>query len=158
MLEQYGMKDCNSVVIPADPNVRLSDDMPTPEGEELDMSKVPFKAAVGSLLYLASATRLDISFAVGQVARKSAKPLPAHWKALKRIFRYVKGTSDLGVWLGGNRDSVKIYCDADFAGDPDDRKSTSGLVSFFHGGPVTWASRKQTLVATSTTTMLSSKR
>ena len=152
MLEKYGMEESKPVLTPADPNARLSAQMTPPsEGEEsTDVSMFPYSAAVGSLSYLAGATRLDISFAVGQVAKYSAKFLPAHVKAVKRIWRYLKGTSHLGIWIGGSNDGPVVYGDADFAGDLDNSKSTTGLIGFLRGGPVTWASRRQTTVATST--------
>lgn len=115
------------------------------------MDKIPYSSAVGALLYLANATRPDISYAVGQTAKYCASPQPAHWKGVKRIFRYLKGTSDLGLWLGGRDEAVVGYTDADFGGDLDNRKSTSGSIFFLRGGPVSWSSRKQTSTATSTT-------
>lgn len=146
------MSNCNPISTPADPNARLSARIVSAsEGEKIDMDKIPYSSAVGALLYLANATRPDISYAVGQTAKYCASPLLAHWKAVKRIFRYLKGTSDLGLWLGGSNEGVVGYTDADFGGDLDNRKSTSGSIFFLRGGPVSWSSRKQTSTATSTT-------
>jgi hypothetical protein len=152
LLEKYGMADCTPVLTPADPNARLTTSMvPTSEGERLDMTKVPYKSAVGALLYLANATRPDITYAVGQVAKYCSNPQPAHWRAVKRIMAYLKGTCNLGIWLGGTNEGVVCYGDADFAGDLDNRKSTSGSICFFRGGPVSWASRQQNTTVLSTT-------
>ena len=152
-LEKFGMSNCQPRSTPADPNARLSSSMtPQTEGGNLDMSTVPFREAVGLLLYLTTTTRPDIAFAVSQVSKFCQDPQPAHWKAVKRIFAYLKGTSDFGLWLGGRRDEdVTGYTDADYAGDTDDRKSTSGSIFFFHGGPIAWSSRKQKCTALSTT-------
>ena len=153
LLEKYNMVDSKPVAVPADPHSHLSADMlPTAEGErQLDMNNVPYRAAVGALIYVGNATRPDISFAVHQAARFNSNPLPAHWSAVKRVLRYLKGTQSLGIWLGGGGEEVVLYGDADFAADADTRKSTSGLIGFLRGGPVSWASRRQSTVATSTT-------
>jgi hypothetical protein len=83
--------------------------LPTSEGETLDMTKVPYKSAVGALLYLANATRPDITYSVGQVAKYCSNPQPAHWRALKRIMGFLKGTCNLGIWLGGTDEGVVCY-------------------------------------------------
>jgi hypothetical protein len=152
LLEKYGMATCTPVLTPADPNARLTASMvPTSEGERLGMTKVPYKSAVGALLYLADATRPDITYSVGQVAKYCANPQPAHWRAVKRIFAYLKGTCDLGIWFGGTNEGVVRYGDVDYAGDLGNRKSTSGSICFLRGGPVSWASRQQNTIALSTT-------
>lgn len=152
LLEKYGMVNCTPVLTPADPNAHLTASMlPTSEGEKLDMTKVPYKSAVGALLYLANATRTDVTYSVGPVVKYCANPQPAHWIAVKRILAYLKGTFNLGIWLGGTNEGVVCYGDADYAGDVDNRKSTSGIISFLRGGPVSWASRQQNTIALSTT-------
>jgi hypothetical protein len=152
LLEKFGTSNCNPASTPADPNARLSAFLvPSSEGEKVDMNKIPYSSPVGALLYLANATRPDISYAVGQTAKYCASPQPAHWKVVKRIFRYLKETSDYGLWLGGSVEAVVGYTDADFCGDLDNSKSTSGSIFFLRGGPVSWSSRKQTSTATSTT-------
>ncbi len=93
---------------PADPNARLSASMiPQTEGGKIDMSTVPYREAVGLLLYLATTTRPDIAFAVSQVAKFCQDPQPAQWNAVKRIFAYLKGTCEFGLWLGGRRNVLK---------------------------------------------------
>ena len=150
-LEQYGFTDCQTRATPADPSSHLSASM-VPRTEGGEMANVPYRAAVGFLLYLSTATRPDITFAVGQVARFCENPQPAHWNAVKRIFAYLKGTREHGIWLGGRKgEGVVTYTDADYASDVDDRRSMSGSISFFRGGPVAWGCRKQDCVALSTT-------
>ena len=109
-----------------------------------------YRQIVGSLMHLAVATRPDIAFAVNVVARYMANPSKAHLVAAKRIFRYLRGTVDQGLTLGGE-DLVLIgYADADWAGELDGRRSTSGYV-FYYGGPVTWMVQRQKTIALSST-------
>jgi len=96
-------------------------------------------------------TRPDISYAVGQVSKFSQNPDESHWKAVTQIFAYLNGTPDFGIWLGGKRSGLIGYTDADFAGDKTDYRSTSGSIFFFHEGPLSWSSKKQTCTALSTT-------
>jgi ribonuclease HI len=81
-----------------------------------------------------------------------ARPTTAHWAAAKGVLRYVAGTKDYGITYGGIGDTKIIgYCDADFAGDIDTRRSTTGYVFTIGGGAVSWSSRRQATVAASTT-------
>ena len=137
--------------VPADPTIHLTaNTQPKSEGEKT-ASPYPFKEAVGALLYLALMTRPDISYAVGQVSRYCQNPNQQHWDAVTQIFAYLNGTIDYGIWLGGNRKGLIGYTDADFAGDRNDYRSTSGGIFFFNGGPVSWFSKKQPCTALSTT-------
>jgi hypothetical protein len=97
-------------------------------------------------------TRPDLNYAVGQVAKYSSNPDQSHINAVKRIFAYVKGTADYGICFGSKKDDCLIaFCDADYAGDIDTRRSTTGYVVMLNGGPVTWGSRQQQCVSLSTT-------
>ena len=102
-------------------------------------------------MYLAVSTRPDIAFAVNSLARFNSNPQKDHWTALKRVLRYLKGTINIGI-LYKQDDSDKCigYSDADWAGDTSDRKSTSGYIFMFSGGPISWNSKKQKCVALST--------
>ena len=111
-----------------------------------------YQSAVGSLLYLSIATRPDITYAVSNVAKFCAKPTKQHWVAVKRIFRYLRGTQTHGL-LYSKSDSDKRcvgFSDADWGGDLDDRKSTSGYVFRIGGTAISWRSKKQPCVALST--------
>ena len=145
-LEQFGFTDCQTRATPADPSSHLSASM-VPRTEGGEMANVPYRAAVGFLLYLSTATIPGITFAVGQVARFCENPQPAHWNAVKRIFTYLKGTRELS---GLKEVGVVTYTDANYASDVDNRRSMSGSISFFRGGPVAGC-RKQECVALSTT-------
>ncbi len=100
-------------------------------------------------------TRPDIAFAVGYLSKFSSNPGMKHWKALKRVFRYIKGTADFGIQLGGKIDETLPiligYVDADFAGDLDNRRSTTGYIFGIKGsGLLSWKSSIQKVISLST--------
>ena len=102
-------------------------------------------------MHLMCATRPDIAFAVGMVARFMESPQVVHWTAVKRIFRYLQGTKSHGIRFKSIRQvDFECYSDADWAGDVSDRKSTSGYVFKMVGGPVSWGSKKQSSMSLST--------
>jgi len=96
-------------------------------------------------------TRPDIAQAVGVVSRYMANPGREHWNCVKRILRYIKGTSDVALCYGGSDFIINGYVDSDYAGDLDKSKSTTGYVFQIAGGAVSWVSKLQVVVATSTT-------
>ena len=120
------------------------------EGELVDQGL--YQSAVGSLLYLAIRSRPDIAFAVNNVARFCSRPTKEHWTAVKRIFRYLSGTTHFGLLYtrGVGSDTLVGYADADWGGDCNDCKSTSGYLFQIGGTPVTWRSNKQSCIALST--------
>ena len=147
LLHKFQMAESKPVDTPIDPGVKLSKKL---ESEE-EYDKVKYQSAVGSLLYLSTRTRPDIAFAVGNAARYCSQPSQTHWSAVKRILRYLNGTTALGLLYQPN-DSRELcgYSDADWAGDSSDRKSTSGYVFMMSGSAVSWRSKKQSCVALST--------
>ena len=100
---------------------------------------------MGELLYAATGTRPDIAAAVNAVCRYNNNPGIQHWTAVKRILRYLKGTSKLGITLGGPELELQLvgYADADWASDLDTRRSTTGYVFKLGSYPVTWKSKLQ---------------
>ena len=91
------------------------------------MSQVPYASAVGSLMYVMVCTRPDLAHAVSVVSRFMGKPRKEHWQAVKRIFRYLRGTSDVGLIYGGDTQClVTGYSNSDYAGDVDTRRSMTG--------------------------------
>jgi histone deacetylase 1/2 len=110
-----------------------------------------YRSVVGSLQYL-TLTRPDISFAVNKVCQFLSQPTEVHWEAVKRILRYVKGTLDTGLRIRRSlQQSVSIFTDADWAGDVDDRRSTSGFAVFVGPNLISWSSKKQPTVSRSST-------
>ncbi|GKB43288.1 hypothetical protein Tco_0888230 [Tanacetum coccineum] len=106
---------------------------------------------IGSLLYL-TASRSDIMFNVCLCARFQEVPKTSHLEAVKRIFRYIKGTTHLGLWYPkGTRVETIVYADSDHVGDYFDHKSTSGVCTFMGCCNTSWFSKKQTALAISTT-------
>lgn len=144
VLVKYGMEEAKIV---ANPCSSPSKD----ESKPID-PETPYREAVGSLMYAAVTTRIDIAFAVNMVARKLANPTEADWTAVKRIMRYLRGTQDLCLTYNrSNNQGLIAYCDADLAGDIETAKSTSGSVVMFGGGPIAWRSKRQTMVSRSST-------
>ncbi|KZV54184.1 hypothetical protein F511_36903 [Dorcoceras hygrometricum] len=110
-----------------------------------------YRSTVGALQYL-TITRPDISYSVNKVCQFMQNPLESHWKAVKRILRYLCGTLNFGISLGRSRHlSLFGYCDADWGSDPDDRRSVSGFCWFLGGSPISWSSKKQSVVSRSST-------
>jgi hypothetical protein len=129
ILDDFGMSTCSPAPTPFDPNVTLSSaQCPTSDSDIAAMKSIPYRAAVGRLLHISNITRPDIATAVGIVARFSANPGMAHWTAVKRILRYLKSSSKLGLTLGSPQVNPTLvgYADADHAGNLDSRRSTSG--------------------------------
>lgn len=117
-----------------------------------EMSKFPYRHLFGSLMYLAIATRPDISYAIGNVSRYMEKPTVAHEKALKRILKYVAGTKSHGILFKRNGSHRLCgFSDADYAGDVDTRKSTSGYAFLYNDSIISWRSSLQKCVSISTT-------
>ncbi|GJV10906.1 hypothetical protein Tco_1352447 [Tanacetum coccineum] len=110
-----------------------------------------YRGMIGSLLYL-TATRPDIMFSVCLYARFQEAPKTSHLEVVKRIFRYIKGTTHLGLWYPKGTDiETIVYADSDHAGDYVDRKSTTGIYTFVGRCLTSWFSKKQTALAISTT-------
>jgi hypothetical protein len=165
LVDDYGMTDAHAVSTPMEVGIALSKSMcPVTNDEINDMKDVPYRALIGSLGYLAQATRPDIATAVGKLARFVNNPGREHWRAAKRVVSYLKGTQNLGVMFRatGNeftrdnnghlcmKDAVRVYCDADYAADVDKRRSSTGYVVFVAGGPVSWKHALQQSTALST--------
>ncbi|KAE8733376.1 hypothetical protein F3Y22_tig00001323pilonHSYRG00009 [Hibiscus syriacus] len=115
------------------------------------MSRVPCASAVRSLMFAMICTRPDIAQAVGVVSRYMANPGNEHWNIVKRILRYIKGTSNVALCYGGSNLLINGYVDSDYAGDLDKSKSTTGYVFKVTGGDISWVSKLQSVVATFTT-------
>lgn len=108
------------------------------------------RALIGDLRYLADSTRLDIALATARLERYTSKPTIAHWKLSLHILRYLKNTTDHGIlYTASDSDTLKTYCDSDFA-NASDRRSITGTIHNAFGFPVHWISKKQATIALST--------
>ncbi|GJZ95228.1 retrovirus-related pol polyprotein from transposon TNT 1-94 [Tanacetum coccineum] len=146
MLKKFGLEDSKPMKTPMSTETKLTRDE---EGESVDNTK--YRGMIGSLLYL-TASRPDIMFSVCLCARFQEDPKTSHLEAVKRIFRYIKGTMHLGLWYPkGSGIETIVYADSDHAGDYVDRKSTSGVCTFMGCCLTSWFSKKQTALAISTT-------
>lgn len=150
MLERYGMSDSKPAPTPMVQPVDLMATLPTSDANLEAMKSVPFREAIGSLLYLAVRTRPDIAVAVSILAKHSNAPGRSHWEAVKRIMRYLKQSSEQGlVYTKSDNVKLSIYCDSDWATDPNDRHSRTGVLCLVGDCPVSWTSRKQTVPSVS---------
>jgi hypothetical protein len=168
VLTDFNMQDCAPARTPmaigkllpaADPDVPASDEQESnPRLNEEGTKR--YQSAVGSLMYASQGTRPDITFAVTALSQFNSKPTEAHWRAVKRVFRYLRGTTHYGLTYRGPTPSsgsasgtltLRGYCDSDWAEDDTDRRSVTGYAFLLCGAPISWASRKQTTVAHSST-------
>ncbi|CAM8885291.1 unnamed protein product [Rhodiola kirilowii] len=146
VIARFGMEGCNPVSNPMVPGTKFSKD---DEGEAVDPSL--YKQLIGCLMYLTT-TRPDIMFPVCYLSRFMSCPKEAHLTGAKRVLRYIKGSTKLGLfYMRSEVDLFVGYTDSDFAGDVDSSKSTSGYVFIMSNAAVAWSSRKQPIVTLSTT-------
>ncbi|KAJ9556613.1 hypothetical protein OSB04_011227 [Centaurea solstitialis] len=145
MLKKFDLTSCTPMKTPMAPPLSLDKDS---KGKPVDVTL--YRGMIGSLLYL-TASRPDIMYSTCLCARYQAEPKESHLTAVKWIFRYLKGTPNLGLWY--SKDSgfdLTAYSDSDFAGCKIDRKSTTGGCHLIGGKLVSWTSKKQNSVSTST--------
>jgi hypothetical protein len=147
VLEKFNMADCKPVGTPMVTASHTNDS--TLQNDE-DAVNFPYRQAVGCLMWLAIGTRPDIMFAVTYHSQFLENPQPQHVRTLKRVFQYLQGTKDLKLTYGGKRSGLEGYTDADRMSS-EQRKAISGYVFLIDGGAVSWRSRKQEIVSTSTT-------
>lgn len=135
VLERFRMEESNAVIIPADPHQELSPLVKA--GDQSDSTTAPYREAVGSLMYLSVATRPDITFSVHRASRYLENPSTMHWKAVKRIIKYLKDTIGYGLHFEcGKKKKLLAYSDADYAGELETRRSTTGFVLKFASGTI----------------------
>ncbi|XP_058762416.1 secreted RxLR effector protein 161-like, partial [Vicia villosa] len=145
IVKKFGMDNASHKRNPAPTHIKLSKDE---GGISVDQSL--YRSMIESLLYL-TASRPDIAFVVGACVRYQAEPKVSHLNQVKRIFKYVNGTSDYGIlYTNGNDPVLTGYCDADWAGSADDKKSTSRGCFFLGNNLISWFSKKQNCVSLST--------
>ncbi|XP_071725574.1 secreted RxLR effector protein 161-like [Rutidosis leptorrhynchoides] len=114
------------------------------------VSQLEYSRAIGSLMYAMISTRPGIAFAVGKLSRYTSNPSSVHWQALNRVFKYLKGTMDYGLFYSGFSSVIEGYSDASWITNMEDHSSTSSWVFLLGGGAISWASKKQTCITNST--------
>ncbi|KAF5788317.1 putative RNA-directed DNA polymerase [Helianthus annuus] len=152
VLTRYNMQQCSPSVAPVvKGDVFGSFQCPKTEVEKEQMRLIPYASVVGSLMYAQVCTRPDIAYIAGMLGRYQSNPGLDHWKAAKKVLRYLQGTKDYKLTYR-RTDNLEVvgYSDSDFAKCKDDKKSTSGYIFMLAGGPISWKSHKQQLTTTST--------
>lgn len=148
LLKRFNMENCKGQSTPMDVNSKLvkSTDKSTND------DNYPYKEAVGSLIYLMIGSRPDIAYSVGKLSQFMDSYDHTHWRAVKHLFRYLKNTMDLKItYYKDGTNKLEGFCDSDYAGDQESRKSTSGYIFMLNGGAVSWSSKLQRIIALSTT-------
>lgn len=145
LLVRAGMAECRSAKYPMETSIQLDKDE---KGKAVDATQ--FKSIVGGLRYLVH-TRPDIAYAVGIVSRYMERPTVLHQAAVKRILRYIKGTTNYGLIYskGTGNHLLEGYSDSDLAGNTEDRRSTGAMAFYLNDNLITWVSQKQRCVALS---------
>lgn len=149
-LHRFGLNDCHPVATPFNAKVPL-----TPNKSDPDPNLVrEFQEGIGCLIWIMVATRIDICATVSILSRHLKNPSKDHIIAMNRVWKYLKGSINQTLFYKSSPDSpgLRGFCDADWAGPHStEAKSTSGYVFLLAGGPISWASKKQTTVALSST-------
>jgi len=144
ILERAGMSNCKLTTTPVDVKQKLSaaDGEPAADGSF-------YRSITGALQYL-TLTRPDIAYAVNQACLYMQSPRAAHWNLVKRILRYLRGSISDGLFISASPSTeLKAYSDADWAGYPDTRRSTSGYCVFLGDSLVSWSLKRQPMVSRS---------
>lgn len=145
ILNRFGMLESKPVKTPIEVNVKFDSD------DTHNNDDIPYRQAIGCLLYLAQATRPDIGFAVNKLSRYVSNPSHQHWLGVKRIMRYLQGTKDYKLcFTKDTTNKITGFCDSDWASSPEDRRSCTGYIFIFQNGAIAWNSCKQSTVALST--------
>ena len=149
VLKKFGMENCKPVSTPMEVGMKFES---LPEDETaVDVQR--YQMAIGCLTYATTATRPDISSAVGILSKFMSRPGRKHWQGVKRVLRYIKGTLNHGLLYTANGSSPILsgYSDADWGGDTETRRSTSGYVFQIQGNTISWRCKRQNSLARSTT-------
>ncbi|KAJ1704569.1 hypothetical protein LUZ63_004348 [Rhynchospora breviuscula] len=145
ILERASMQNAKPCQTPMEAGLQLSKF----SGSLMDNPQL-YRSIVGALQY-ATITRPDIQFAVNKASQFMCQPTETHWQLVKRILRYLKGTLSHGMLIRPSSLTVNAYCDADWAGCPDDRRSTTGFAVYMGENLISWSSKKQSTVSRSST-------
>ncbi|XP_062103000.1 secreted RxLR effector protein 161-like [Humulus lupulus] len=154
IIEKFAMKGSKTTKRPMTNQHCLSKEQcPKTQAEIEEMSKVPYSNVVGSIMYLMVCTRPDLAYSISVLSKYMENPGLEHCRVMKWVFRYLLGTTDIGLKFTkySNSNLIDGYSDADFAGDRDHRKSTSAYYFLVGSNCVSWRVQLQPIVALSTT-------
>ncbi|CAM8965984.1 unnamed protein product [Rhodiola kirilowii] len=144
VLKKYKYLDCRPVNTPFESSKHLFPNKGAP------VSQLEYSRVIGSLMYAMTSTRPDIAFAVGKLSRYTSNPSEDHWQAVHRVLWYLKGTMNLGLVYSEFPSVIEGYSDASWISNEEDHSSTSGWVFLLGRGAISWASKKQTCISSST--------
>ena len=150
-LKRFNMENCNPQRTPLSPGLKLrKSDCPVEEKDKVQMSAIPYRSLVGTLMYAAVGTRPEMAYAVGNLSRFLNNPGEPMWRSGKRTLRFLSGTRTAGptYQVTGNNEII-AFCDSDWGNNPDDRRSVSGHVLLLANAAISWKSRVQQTVALS---------
>jgi hypothetical protein len=146
LIKNFKLDDARTYNTPMEANIKLIKN----ESDKKPLEH-PYASLIGSLLYLSNCTRPDITFAVNKLSSYNSNPNETHWKCAMRVLRYLKKTSELGITYSKSNDFIlNGFSDADWANDLDTRRSTTGYFVTLNKNPISWNSKRQSTVATST--------
>ena len=151
LLAKFNLEAAHPLNSPLLKNMRLTRQMSCQNEEDIEFMKDKnYRSGVGALMYLMTCTRMDIAYSVSELSKFLDKAGPRHWDALINTMRYLKKTIDYKLVVRKTNDfDMKVYTDSDYAGDEDTRVSTSGFVVMCGNVPISWKSRRQSIVCTS---------
>ena len=143
VLQRFPVTKSRSTSTPLPPGCKLShSDSPDTAADKAEMAGIPYRSAIGSLMYLATCTRPDIAVAVSSLSRYNANPGMAHWEGVQHVLRYLQGTSGEGIcYRKGQPTTLWGYCDASHLTCPDTARSRGGYVFLSAGGAISWQSK-----------------
>ena len=144
VLNRFKLQDLTPISSPMEQGMKFTKHTGKP------ISQLEYAKIIGSLMYAMTCTRPDIAFAVGKLSRFTSNPGPQHWLAIRRVLRYLKGTINYGITYSGEPPILEGYSDASWITNEEDNSSTSGWVFVYGGGAISWASKKQMVIADST--------
>ncbi|CAM8895779.1 unnamed protein product [Rhodiola kirilowii] len=144
VLKKFNCLNYSPISTPMDPSVKLMPNM----GEAV--SQLEYSKVIGCLMYAMTSTRPDIAYAVGKLSRYTSNPSTHHWEAIRRVLKYLRGTMNYGLVYAGFPSVLEGYTDASWIINLEEHSSTSGWVFLLGGGAISWASKKQTCITSST--------
>ena len=147
LARKFDIDEGRDVKIPMDVTKKLQ-----PRKEDEQISLKPYRELIRALIYISTCTRPDIAYAVNRHAQFFASYTDNHFETAKKILMYLSATKHFGLHLGGRKDlNFKVYVDADFANEEESRLSVTGNIIFIGDSLISWTSKRQKLVATSST-------